>query len=178
MCLGRRWYIHQLTITMHTALVTLFTRQNCSLCATAKMVLQDLQRSRTFDYHEVDLMTRGHERWKKIYEFDVPVVWVLPPKRQQRYCLIFQIRYMSNEFYILTQNLILLLSPRNCFIVSLKFKLRNLLKKPRAMLDPKKLLASKETATRSFWSNPQVSPHRPEAILDTASLPTLSAEWT
>lgn len=63
-------------LLQHTARITLFTRQNCSLCDTAKSVLQELGKTRSFDYHEVDVMTSGQQQWKLAYEFDTPVVHV------------------------------------------------------------------------------------------------------
>lgn len=57
-----------------SARVTLFTRQNCSLCETAKAVVNLTTRQRPFDYREIDVMSAGQEPWKALYEFDTPVV--------------------------------------------------------------------------------------------------------
>lgn len=54
--------------------VTLFTRPNCSLCTTAKGVLEDVKRQKDFDYHELDVMLPQNIQWKNVYEFDTPVV--------------------------------------------------------------------------------------------------------
>ena len=53
--------------------ITLFTRQNCSLCDTAKAVLKAVGERRSYRYSEVDVMAAGQEHWK-VYEFDTPVV--------------------------------------------------------------------------------------------------------
>jgi glutaredoxin len=62
---------------MHSAKLTLFTRQNCSLCDTAKAVLKNLEKKRSFELSEIDVMTSGQKEWKDVYEFDTPVVWFL-----------------------------------------------------------------------------------------------------
>ncbi|MCJ1475714.1 hypothetical protein MMC13_004377 [Lambiella insularis] len=64
-----------LSVLQHSARVTLFTRANCSLCASAKAVLASLEKRRSFEYKEVDVMAEGNEVGKE-YEFDVPVVHV------------------------------------------------------------------------------------------------------
>jgi len=61
-------------LLQHTARITLFTRQNCSLCDNAKAVLQSLGKRRSFEYNEVDVMSQGQQQWKLVYEFDAPVV--------------------------------------------------------------------------------------------------------
>ena len=58
----------------YAARIMLFSRQNCSLCVSAKQVLKDVGKVRSFDYHEIDVMAAGHEEWKAAYEFDAPVV--------------------------------------------------------------------------------------------------------
>lgn len=54
--------------------ITLFTRENCSLCTDAKKVLSNVWDKRPFEYDEINVMEPVHDRWK-IYEFDTPVVW-------------------------------------------------------------------------------------------------------
>jgi glutaredoxin len=54
--------------------ITLFTRTNCSLCEDAKTVLSKVWEKRRFNYREIGVMQSGMERWKAMYEFDVPVV--------------------------------------------------------------------------------------------------------
>lgn len=54
--------------------LTLFTRQNCSLCDDAKGVLSKVWDRRPFEYDEIDVMKPGQDKWKAVYEFDTPVV--------------------------------------------------------------------------------------------------------
>lgn len=54
--------------------ITLFTRVNCSLCDTAKAVVENVKQQRPFEYQEIDVMQTGQEKWKHLYEFDTPVV--------------------------------------------------------------------------------------------------------
>ena len=55
--------------------LTLFTRANCGLCQTAKSAVSGISgKVKPFSYSEVDIMDTGNERWKDVYEFDVPVV--------------------------------------------------------------------------------------------------------
>ena len=63
-----------LRLLQHTARVTLFTRESCSLCDTAKLVLKDVAKTRGFDYFEIDVMDPAQKMWKHAYEFDTPVV--------------------------------------------------------------------------------------------------------
>ena len=63
----------------HTARITLFTRSNCELCKTAKSVLGNLGKKRSFEYNEVDVMATGQKQWKDLYEFDTPVVSNVDP---------------------------------------------------------------------------------------------------
>lgn len=58
----------------HASKITLFTRANCGLCDSARAVLSRVWDRRPFDYEQVDIMAPGQERWKDVYEFDVPVV--------------------------------------------------------------------------------------------------------
>lgn len=61
-------------LLQHTARLTLFTRPNCSLCDSAKAVLQIVAKKRSFDYNEIDIMLPGQNEYKDLYEFDTPVV--------------------------------------------------------------------------------------------------------
>ncbi|KAL2059625.1 hypothetical protein ABVK25_000918 [Lepraria finkii] len=63
-------------LLQHTARITLFTRQDCGLCDTAKSVLNSLGKKRSFEYNEIDVMAPEQEQWKNAYEFDVPVVHI------------------------------------------------------------------------------------------------------
>lgn len=54
--------------------ITFFTRTPCGLCDTAKAVVQNVKAKRPLEYHEIDVMEPGQEKWKDVYEFDTPVV--------------------------------------------------------------------------------------------------------
>lgn len=54
--------------------LTLFIRQNCSLCTDAKDVMSKVWDRRPFEYTEIDVMAAKQEKWKNLYEFDTPVV--------------------------------------------------------------------------------------------------------
>ena len=54
--------------------ITFFTRSPCSLCDTAKAVVQNVKKERDFAYEEINVMEAGNEKWKGVYEFDTPVV--------------------------------------------------------------------------------------------------------
>lgn len=64
-------------LLQHTARLTLFTRPNCSLCDSAKTVLQIVAKKRSFDFNEIDIMLPGQNEYKGLYEFDTPVVRAL-----------------------------------------------------------------------------------------------------
>ena len=61
-------------LLQHTCRITMFKRDNCSLCDRAKGVLSIVWDRRPFEYRELDLMAPGNKRWKDLYEFDAPVV--------------------------------------------------------------------------------------------------------
>jgi hypothetical protein len=52
---------------MYTAQLTLFTRANCGLCDVAKARLQEVLKSRTVDYHEIDIIAEGNQKWRNMY---------------------------------------------------------------------------------------------------------------
>ena len=90
-------------LMQHGARITLFTRVNCSLCGNAKSVLSNLEKKRSFEYNQIDVMASDQMHWKDLYEFDTPVVT----------CVIFcyldgsnfyDLRFMSNEFSIHTRS--------------------------------------------------------------------------
>lgn len=54
--------------------ITLFTREHCGLCVSARSVLSDVWDSRPFVYKEVDIIKPAAQPWKDLYDFDVPVV--------------------------------------------------------------------------------------------------------
>ncbi|KAJ5767160.1 uncharacterized protein N7511_004776 [Penicillium nucicola] len=59
-----------------SARLTLFTRAGCGLCDTAKNTVLQLQKRRSFEYVEQDIMEPANKQWKDVYEFDVPVLHV------------------------------------------------------------------------------------------------------
>ena len=63
-------------LLQYAARLTLFTRENCSLCDTAKSVIQNLSKRRSFDYNQIDVMASDQQQWKLLYEYDVPVVGI------------------------------------------------------------------------------------------------------
>ncbi|OQE34067.1 hypothetical protein PENCOP_c035G03111 [Penicillium coprophilum] len=63
-------------VLLGSARLTLFTRAGCGLCDTAKNTVLKLQKRRSFEYVEVDIMQLGNKSWKDVYEFDVPVLHV------------------------------------------------------------------------------------------------------
>lgn len=56
--------------------LALFTRPNCGLCDSAKVVLQSLSMKKTFELKQINVMDPANTHWKLIYEFDTPVVSV------------------------------------------------------------------------------------------------------
>lgn len=54
--------------------ITLFTREHCGLCVSARSVLSDVWDSRPFVFKEVDIVKPPAQQWKDLYDFDVPVV--------------------------------------------------------------------------------------------------------
>ncbi|GAM82103.1 hypothetical protein ANO11243_000820 [Dothideomycetidae sp. 11243] len=56
--------------------ITLFTRDNCSLCNDAKHVLSKVWDRRPYEYDEVDVMAEDQNSWKSVYEFDTPVIHI------------------------------------------------------------------------------------------------------
>lgn len=54
--------------------ITLFTRQNCGLCDSARSVLSEVWDTRPFVFREVDIVKPEAMSWKDLYDFDVPVV--------------------------------------------------------------------------------------------------------
>lgn len=57
--------------------LTLFSRVNCGLCDTAKTRIQEFQKLRPkVDYSEIDISAPEHEKWRNVYDFDVPVLHI------------------------------------------------------------------------------------------------------
>ena len=63
-------------LRMYSARLTLFTKSDCGLCDTAKTRLAAVQKRRTVEYNEVDVMDKANEKWFNAYAFDVPVLHV------------------------------------------------------------------------------------------------------
>lgn len=63
-----------LQLLQNTARITLFTRSNCRLCDSAKLVLRKVAEKRSFDLHEINVMDSNQKKWKDLYEYDTPVV--------------------------------------------------------------------------------------------------------
>ena len=55
------------SLLQHAIRVTLFTRQNCSLCDDAKLVLSKVWDKRPFEYSEIDVMKPEGRAWKDLY---------------------------------------------------------------------------------------------------------------
>ncbi|POR38673.1 Glutaredoxin-like protein [Tolypocladium paradoxum] len=56
--------------------ITFFTRENCGLCTQAKSVLSDVWDKRPFVYQEVNLAQAECRPWRKLYDFDIPVIHI------------------------------------------------------------------------------------------------------
>ncbi|KAI0900106.1 hypothetical protein F4806DRAFT_278360 [Annulohypoxylon nitens] len=57
--------------------ITLFTRENCGLCTTARSVLSDVWDTRPFQFKEIDIIKSDSKpSWRDLYEFDVPVIHI------------------------------------------------------------------------------------------------------
>ena len=65
-----------LILRMYSARLTLFTKSDCGLCDTAKAQLAQLQKRRTVEYSEVDIMHPDNKKFFNMYAFDVPVLHV------------------------------------------------------------------------------------------------------
>lgn len=60
----------------HSSRIVLFTRERCSLCDVAKGVVKSVASTRHFDYQEIDVMRKGQEEWRRLYQYETPVVHV------------------------------------------------------------------------------------------------------
>ncbi|CCX06527.1 hypothetical protein FPQ18DRAFT_396640 [Pyronema domesticum] len=58
--------------------LTFFSRASCALCTNARQILAQAWERRPFEYVEIDVMTTPEKKWKDAYEFDVPVIHVVP----------------------------------------------------------------------------------------------------
>jgi len=76
--------MHPTTRLLQDALrITLFTRQNCSLCTNAKQTLSTVWDKRPFVYKEIDVMTQEAKGWRDLYEFDTPVIHISSSKNPE-----------------------------------------------------------------------------------------------
>jgi hypothetical protein len=46
-------------------------------------VVQNVKAQRYLEYHEINVMEPGQEKWKAVYEFDTPVVSLLAVEIQR-----------------------------------------------------------------------------------------------
>jgi glutaredoxin len=65
-------------LSMYSAKLTLFTRANCSLCDIAKSKIAEVQKKRTVEYDEIDVMKDDPAlaKWREMYEYETPVLHV------------------------------------------------------------------------------------------------------
>jgi len=56
--------------------VTLFTKECCSLCDSARFVIEKLRRRCDFDLELIDITDPGNTRWFALYGHEIPVVHV------------------------------------------------------------------------------------------------------
>ncbi|KAK5051359.1 hypothetical protein LTR84_003011 [Exophiala bonariae] len=64
-------------VRLNITRLTLFTRVNCGLCDTAKTRIQEFQKRRPkIDYSEIDISAPGQDKWRNVYDFDVPVLHI------------------------------------------------------------------------------------------------------
>ncbi|PIK51544.1 hypothetical protein BSL78_11571 [Apostichopus japonicus] len=59
------------SISSDRPILTLYTKENCSLCDDAKEVLQDFPNK--FTLEEVDITTPENKHWYKQYRYEIPV---------------------------------------------------------------------------------------------------------
>ncbi|KAK5094756.1 hypothetical protein LTR70_003855 [Exophiala xenobiotica] len=50
-------------LRMYSSRLTLFTKAECGLCDTAKARLAQVQKRRTVEYKEVDIMNKDNHKW-------------------------------------------------------------------------------------------------------------------
>ncbi len=100
--LGTAMMLLSQKLMQHSVNVVLFTRPNCALCESAKVVVQSVLRVRSFEYSEVNVMSPGQESWRRLYEFDTPVV--RPKFKASFYDPSNFNRFMSSESLTPMQN--------------------------------------------------------------------------
>ncbi|CAG8973983.1 hypothetical protein HYALB_00011561 [Hymenoscyphus albidus] len=85
-------------LLQHACKITLFTRQNCSLCVNAKQTLSAVWDKRHFKYTEIDVMAPEGKKWKDLYEFDTPVIHVSNSKLEEEPSLSSQALKLMHRF--------------------------------------------------------------------------------
>jgi glutaredoxin len=66
-----------LSLFTPSARLTLFTRASCGLCDVAKSRIHEFQQKRRgITYSEIDIMGPGQQKWRDVYDFDVPVLHI------------------------------------------------------------------------------------------------------
>lgn len=63
-----------LRLFQHSLRLTFFTHEHCSLCGPAKLAISKVWDTRPFDYDEIDILARENEKWRQLYQNDIPVV--------------------------------------------------------------------------------------------------------
>lgn len=53
--------------------VTVYSSKNCGLCVEAKEVISKVQEKIPFTLIEEDIYSKGNEKWRQIYKYDIPV---------------------------------------------------------------------------------------------------------
>lgn len=86
-------------LLQHALRLTLFTHEHCSLCVNVKDVMAKVWDRRHFEYGEVDILAPENQKWKSLYEFDIPVVsskaavWKKRDTHAGRFISIEQLRW-------------------------------------------------------------------------------------
>ncbi|KAF2722791.1 hypothetical protein K431DRAFT_211313, partial [Polychaeton citri CBS 116435] len=78
--------------------LTLFTRDNCSLCDDAWHNLSKVWDRRPFEFDKIDVMAAGNKKWKELYEFDTPVVHIDKTKEDSQFETSAAARKLMHRF--------------------------------------------------------------------------------
>lgn len=62
-------------LLQHSLRLTFFTHEHCTLCQPVKDVMSTVWDRRPFEYEEIDILAPENNKWKQLYEFDIPVVY-------------------------------------------------------------------------------------------------------
>lgn len=62
-------------LLQHSLRLTFFTHEHCTLCKPVKDVMSTVWDRRPFEYEEIDILAPENNKWKQLYEFDIPVVY-------------------------------------------------------------------------------------------------------